>query len=892
MSEKNIHVISHTHWDREWYLPFQLFRLRLVDLIDNLLDILDRDADFRHFHLDGQTIVLEDYLAVRPENEQKLRNYIRQGRILVGPWYQLNDEFLVSGESTIRSLLIGHRISQDFGGTMKIGYLPDQFGNISQMPQILRGFGIDNAIFGRGLQLTNGRKMEFFWESPDGSKILASFLAFWYNNAQRFPSETKDAVEMTVRMRGLLAERSHMNDFLFMNGVDHLEAQENLSDILKRIAPEIAPDKIIHSTMPAYFEALRKTIGESDINLDTIRGELREDNNCMILAGTLSTRMYLKQSNERCQTALEKYAEPFASLAALLGFAYPSGEIRYAWKLLMENHPHDSICGCSIDDTHEDMIPRFRQVEQIAGEIIKHSLQKIASRIKTEGDTLLVFNPHTWNVTDRVEAIIDLPIGSPDRIKAVVDPQMDFGGIEIRDTNGSLIPFNVLEMKTTAKQVLSPIELPASVMIKRFRVEFVAKNVPSFGYKSYRIIKTARTPDFENKLAGHAYCCSEITTATDEGRLTVGLSPDSTLNITLSDDETEKYVSYASLNTFEDVGDVGDEYRFIPPRADVKVTSINAPSQVSLTKNGPVSAVWKIDYHLRLPKSASSDLESRSEEMVDCPISTYVRITDGIPRVDFLTEFENNAKDHRLRVLFPSDIDTDKSSADSQFDVIDRPIKMPEDWVDHSTFHPQQRWVDISDDKQGFCLINKGLPEYEVYDDNPRTVALTLLRCVNRLSGGLEAPGLPPTPGAQCPGKHRFEYAVYPHQNNWLKDKVWRQALQHNVPLMPFQVGANEGTLPSEMAFLEVSVPELVLSAVKESEDNPGEIVVRFYNISDRKLKSVKIKLAGSVSARLLNLNEEPQTDLLLSSDGTVELDIDPKKICTIGFQIKRHSRS
>ncbi len=244
MNEKTIHVISHTHWDREWYLPFQLFRIRLVDLIDNLLEILDRDPDFRHFHLDGQTIVLQDYLAIRPENEQKLRNYIRQGRILIGPWYQLNDEFLVSGESTIRSLLIGHRISRDFGATMKVGYLPDQFGQISQMPQILRGFGIDNAVFGRGIQLTGDRKIEFFWESPDGSKVLASFLAFWYNNAQRFPWETKEAVEMTTRMRDMLAQYSVMRDLLFMNGVDHLEAQENLSDILKRVAPEISPDKI------------------------------------------------------------------------------------------------------------------------------------------------------------------------------------------------------------------------------------------------------------------------------------------------------------------------------------------------------------------------------------------------------------------------------------------------------------------------------------------------------------------------------------------------------------------------------------------------------------------------------------------------------------------------
>lgn len=185
-----LHVVSHTHWDREWYFPFQRFRLRLVDLIDHLLDILDTDPDFVHFNLDAQTIVLEDYLELRPSNRARLERYIREGKIAIGPWYQLNDEFLVSGESTVRSLLEGHRIAEQFGAVQKIGYLPDQFGNISQMPQIFRGFGIDNAIMGRGYQLTDGRKMEFDWVAPDGSAVLSSLMAFWYNNAQTFPSDT------------------------------------------------------------------------------------------------------------------------------------------------------------------------------------------------------------------------------------------------------------------------------------------------------------------------------------------------------------------------------------------------------------------------------------------------------------------------------------------------------------------------------------------------------------------------------------------------------------------------------------------------------------------------------------------------------------------------------
>ena len=172
-----MHVISHTHWDREWYQTFQQFRLRLVDLVDHLLDILETDPDFLHFNLDAQTIVLEDYLQVRPEARERLEKHIRSGQITIGPWYQLNDEFLTSGESTVRSLLIGHRVARSFGAVMKIGYLPDQFGNLGQMPQIFQGFGIDNAIMGRGYQLADDRKMEFKWVAPDGSCVVASLMA-------------------------------------------------------------------------------------------------------------------------------------------------------------------------------------------------------------------------------------------------------------------------------------------------------------------------------------------------------------------------------------------------------------------------------------------------------------------------------------------------------------------------------------------------------------------------------------------------------------------------------------------------------------------------------------------------------------------------------------------
>ena len=183
-------IISHTHWDREWYLPFEAFRVRLVELMDNLLDILERDKSYR-FHLDAQTIVLEDYLEIRRDRRPDIQRFVKEGRLLIGPWYVQNDFHLTDGEATVRNLIIGRSIASSFGACMETGYAADQFGLISQLPQILNGFGIDTCVFGRGY--TRGER-QFYWESEDGSRVLCEHMANWYNNLQRLPADPTAAL--------------------------------------------------------------------------------------------------------------------------------------------------------------------------------------------------------------------------------------------------------------------------------------------------------------------------------------------------------------------------------------------------------------------------------------------------------------------------------------------------------------------------------------------------------------------------------------------------------------------------------------------------------------------------------------------------------------------------
>lgn len=858
--------------------------MRLVDLVDHLLDILDTDPEFKYFNFDGQTIVLEDYLEIRPQNEHRLRKYIKEGRILVGPWYQLNDEYLVSGESTVRSLLIGHRIAQDFGGIMKVGYLPDQFGNISQMPQIFREFGIDNSIFGRGYQVVDDEKMEIYWASPDGSEVLGSLMAFWYNNAQRFPGNIEEAAAYTDRIKEMMAPKSAVHPLLLMNGVDHLEAQEGLGYIIKHVN-ELLPDgdKLVHSTLPKYIAAVKEEIARDKVELRHVKGELRQDRGGSVLAGTLSARMYLKQANEATQTWIERYAEPSSAFAWMLGDQYPGDMLTYAWKLLMKNHPHDSICGCSLDQVHKEMVPRFEQVQQVCQELTKRGLSSVASGIKTDGESLVVFNPLSWQRTDRITAEIDFQIGDVVRDRPSITPGRDIAGIELIDSQGDVIPYKLLSREIIGKQILSPIELPMVVMTRRFTIEFIAEDVPACGYKTYTINPVDRMPEFEGSLTGPLY---------SEGMLSNGLinvSPYeggiAVLKGEADDTDEESGLFFGGLGIYEDGGDVGDEYRYRKPVRDRVVTTLGESPDMEIIDNSPVSATLKMRTTLRLPASATSDYQGRADDTVECPVTTWFTVTAKSPRVDVVVEVDNKAKDHRLRAVFPSDVSTDVAHAEGQFDVVTRGIRPPKEWAGASTFFPQQSWVDVNDGERGLTIINKGMPEYEVYNDDARTVALTLLRCVGFLSGSGDTPTAIHTPGAQCLGKHRFEYAILPHEGDWEKARVWQQAHQHNVPLAYIQTGEHEGELPQDYSFVEVSAPELIITAIKKAEDRDS-LIVRFFNVREKIVHDARIKVEKAVSARIVNLNEEPGRELTLQTDGSVQVDVIGRRIATLEFML------
>jgi alpha-mannosidase len=349
-------VVPHTHWDREWYLPFEQFRLRLGAVVDGVLETLERDPSFTSFTLDGQAIVLEDYVEVRPENEGRLRELLSEGRLEAGPSYVLPDEMLVGGESLVRNLLLGRRVCRRFGvEPSRVGYMPDSFGHPAQLPQILAGFGLRTFLFSRGL----GDELDdvgvvFRWRAGPADVVACQLLPHYDNFARlTWYHDAEERVRGFVERFGELVRAAGGDTIVLANGSDHLPIEPELPEILSGLERTFGTELRI-----GRYDAFQP----DGANLPVHEGELVGSRLQNVLRGVNSARIYLKQANERAETRLLSI-ETAAALRTLRGEApIPAADLRLAWRDLLRNHPHDSICGCSCDETHRDMLVRYEQL--------------------------------------------------------------------------------------------------------------------------------------------------------------------------------------------------------------------------------------------------------------------------------------------------------------------------------------------------------------------------------------------------------------------------------------------------------------------------------------------------------------------------------------------------
>ncbi len=797
------HVVSNTHWDREWRFSMQKVRHRLVYMLDQLFDILERDPEFHSFHLDSQTVPIQDYLEIRPERRELFARLVQERRVFVGPWFCLPDENCVGGEAIIRNLLLGHRIAAEFGHVSKTGYSPFSWGQISQMPQIYKGFGIEFAAFYRGINTRVAPRAEFIWEGPDGTRILASRLsrrpryniyyivqraAFWGVEDTDYKQERWSNGHGPWRMCSpafgdrdydyLHPAFGYHNALIPAKARQALEEQDgdwttphrfwsighdaSFADIrepqLIRDCREALKDQaeVFHSSLEQFQQGL---LDSASPDLPVLRGEMRHPSSdktySPLLGWVTSARTYIKQANFRAERNLMAYAEPLALFAHLVGAPYPEGFIRTAFNWLLQNHGHDSIGGCSRDIIHEDMLYRYRQSDEIARCVVEEAMLDVCRAIdfsasSPEDVAVVVFNPHSAVRTRVQDCLVDVPEGWASR---------DF---DLVDESGAAIPMQKTCVQPGHYGLLNPQgDVPTTLRSDRYRVRAQWPSVPGFGYRVFRLAPgtaPASTP---------ASLCTGPSTMENE-HLAVSVNPNGTLQVT----HKATGRSYNQLGYFRDTSETGNPWEHVTVPGDRPLTSRGAKARVTLVEDGPVSAAFRVEIDWSVPAGLSADGARRSDESVPMRIVNTVRLSAGERWVSIETALENRARNHYLQVCFPTGIEVPNVRVQTPFDVVERLCSLP----DKDSYaeapqdeHPMNSFVDRSDGSAGLALLNEGLKAYQAEDDAEATVSLSLLRCFSlyiwqtwKVSDYSAF-----DPGSQCPGPHCFRYAVMPHAGDW-----------------------------------------------------------------------------------------------------------------------------
>ncbi len=822
-TRRRVNIVPHTHWDREWYSPFQTFRLRLVDLLDELLGDLEADPSYAHFMLDGQMAVVDDYLAVRPHAEEQLRRLAASGRLSVGPWYILMDEFLVSGETIVRDLQMGLAAATRFGGAMEVGYLPDMFGHVAQMPQLLAQFGLEHAVVWRGVPSAIDRSA-FWWEAPDGSTVRAEYLPQGYGNGALVPDDAKALVR---RIDEFAAEHGDLltGPILWMNGTDHLMPQPWLGRVAAE-ANAIQDDYELRVTGLAEHLAGAPTEG-----LPRWQGELRSGARANLLMGVGSNRVDVKQAAARAERAIERLAEPMSALFLPVD-RWPAALLHEAWLAVVRNAAHDSICACSVDEVCDAVLHRFAEATQIADGLADRALAALGSSIGGTGP--VVVNPSARARGGLVEIRLpgdEAPPGTQMlrarpaertllevddvRVAAVMVAELEYvrsiEAMRIEDATGTVLVSAERDegtLITPARRVqLRALEHDGPVRIvisqpPRCTVLARVEDVLGYGWQAWEPASTAQ----------HGGARADGTALTN-GILTVEV------DVT---DGTWSINGQPGYGRLVDDGDVGDTYNYCPPADD---TAIDRPTtcSVEVLEDGPLRGQLRIRATYELP--ARSTALARGDA-VPVEIVTTLELRAGEDVLRVTTSLDNRTRDHRLRAWFPLPEPASASRAECAFAVVERGLEAEGGPSEQGlpTF-PSRRFVTAG----GLTVAHEGLLEYELVDirgGHAHALALTLLRCTGMLSRGpmttrpLPAGPMTPIEGPQLQRPVEVCYALHVGGRN-----AYAVVDDAFVPLLVTAAGGGER--PARGNALSITGAEV--SAVQRSA---GRLEVRVFNPS------------------------------------------------------------
>ncbi|MFI3168320.1 MAG: mannosylglycerate hydrolase [Faecalibacterium sp.] len=855
---KHVHVVPHMHWDREWYFTTEESRILLVNNMEEIMQMLETNPEYPHYVLDGQTAVLEDYFDVKPENFNRVKALVQAGKLIIGPWYTQTDEMVVGGESILRNLLYGMQDCKALGSAMKIGYLPDSFGQSERLPQILNGFEIDRCIFWRGTSERHGTdKHNFYWQGETGQgKVLVHLMPLGYAIGKYLPEE-KEALAKRMSKYMPVLEKGAVNEAILLpNGHDQMPIQNNIFEVmaqLKNIYPE---QEFFLSRYEHLFEEIE---ADTTLNLATLKGELLDGKYMRVHRSIFSSRADLKSSNTRIENKITNTLEPLAAIAYSLGAEYPEGLLEAIWKELMKNHAHDSIGCCCSDKVHRAIENRFFLAEDKTDELIRFTQRKITDAIPCDKalDKLVAFNCLPTPRTGIVEG-------------ELITKMKNF---TLTDAEGHVIPFDVqhaeeVDAGLIDRQIVHYGDYDPFV---KYQISFY-DTIPAMGYKAY-LIQNA-----EGQLVPVAAAMSECA-ENEYYHITVAENG----SLTILDKQSGQ--TYQDVLLLEDGSDDGDGYDFSPLEHDFIVTSQAVQAQHSIARHANKSTI-RIAYTLPVPK----DLESRKQQLCDASVGVQLTLTltAGSPTLALEAEIDNGAKDHRVRLLIPQNIGATCSVADNQFGEIRRPVRdaamdvwQSEGWDERpDSIYPMLSYV-ASDATEGLAVLSNSVREYEIIGEAYDTLAITLFRSVGFLGKEelFRRPGRPsgikmPTPDSQLLGRQKFSLALTRNAPNLAavaKRYLSPITTYNKMPYNAMKLNPPDFTAPYAHSLLAVESADFIFSAMKKAQGQGG-YVLRGYQVAQESLETQIIPTAGKAVCAEVKMNEQLAAPIAPEAQGRITL--------------------
>ena len=904
--KRKVHVVPHSHWDREWYFTTSRSKVYLMKDLKDVLDTLESNPDFKYFMVDAQGSLLDDYIKWMPQDKDRITKLVKEKKLVIGPWYTQTDHLVISGESIVRNMYYGMKRCETFGGYMNVGYVPDSFGQSGNMPQIYKEFGIDDTLFWRGVSDDMVNHTDYNWRGDDGSVVFTTQIPFGYYIGGNIPEDPKQSEEFWQKECFEKAGgRSATKHIYFPNGFDQAPIRTNLPEIIKERNEKDPENEYVISCIEDYI----KDVKSENPELEEVSGELVIAKHMRIHKSIFSSRSDLKVMNTQIQNYVTNVMEPLLTLSYNLGNDYPHEAVGEIWKLLFENAAHDSIGSCISDTANEDVYVRYKQARDIAVNLVELHSRLIATSVKNDAEmTFTLINTLPQKRNDTV----------------VVKTYIPGGNFAILDEKGNKVDYTVIESRDLTDYVLSQtikldpsrkFYVPSKVLEATIAIK--TNDVPAFGYVQYTLDtkgNSAKNLEKKNTLENEFYA--------------INVEEDGSLTIT----DKENNVTYKNQGVLVENGDDGDSFNYSPPRKDLEVFSNKSECSVEVS-GSDIYDQAVIKFNMVVPK----DLEERAEGKVsvNLPITMTVALRKDSKVIDFNVHVDNKGLSHRLCVLFDSQIVSSFNYADEQFGSIKRPnyyekemklymasaenktekkagVQELANWAnDQSTWQeppisiePTQSYVSLTDGKQGIAVIPQGVREYEVLDDH--MIRLTLFRTYGFMGkenliyrpGRASGERIIETPAAQLLKEmdFAFGFTTYASDINEAKVDTLAKAYNTNIEVYTYAEFLNgrlifsqreiEGTKESRYSLFETE-NKLVVSAMKKAEDNDGYII-RLFNGKNHENISDTIKFNFDVKeAYYTNLREEKTEDIKVENNTINVKELSHCKFVTICVKAK-----